>query len=130
MESFVVLGHHISTMDAFILLCTVGYGAYSICTGMRLKRKQRLFRNSLVIPYGKKEEDCMDTPQYIQAITPKLLSFGTLLLISGVFSFMWPILIEETALPYLLGLISIVPVLIILIVFNFLLKKTYHVFWP
>jgi len=130
MESFTVFGYRVSFLDAFILLCTAGYGLYSIYTGVRLKKEKRFFRNSLLIPNGRMPEDCIDPPGYIQALTPKLLVFGTLLILLGVFSFILPLITEGVPRSYFVGLIGIVPVLILLLTFNGILKRTYNAFWP
>ena len=42
MESFTVLGYSFSWLDVFVLLCTLGYGAYAVYTG-GLSEKQTVF---------------------------------------------------------------------------------------
>lgn len=129
MDSFTLFGYSITWLDTIVLLCTLGYGAYAVYTGLRLKKEQHFFQSSILIPKGRTAEDCAAPEEYIRFLIPRLLLLGILLILLGIFSFIWPIMVAEFSLPYTLGLAGIVPILAVLILFNLVLKKAFRDFW-
>lgn len=55
---------------------------------------------------------------------------GLLLIILGIFNFLWPVIVVRRATPYWLGLVGIAPILAVLVVFNLRLNRAYREFWP
>lgn len=130
MGSFTLFGYSITWMDTIVLLCTLGYGTYTIYTGLRLKKEQHFFQNGILIPKGRTEEECIAPEEYFRFLIPRLLLFGILLILLGIFNFIWPMVVVGISLPYLLGLVGIAPILAVLMLFNMILKKACRDFWP
>lgn len=130
MESFSLFGYSIPWLDALVLLCTLGYGAHIVYIAIRLRKENHVFQSELLIPRGRKEEECIAPEGYIRFLIPRLFLMGILLVLLGVFNFVWPIIVTERSLPYMLGLAGIVPILAVLFLFNFTMKKAFHDFWP
>lgn len=130
MDSFTVFGFSFSWLDAFVLLCTLGYGAYAVYTGICLKSKQCFFKNGLLVPKGRTAEACIAPEQYFGFLIPRLIVVGLLPIVLGIFNFIWPVLVVQYALPYLLGLAGIIPILAVLVLFNLRLNRAYREFWP
>ena len=103
MESFTLFGYSVTWMDAIVLLCTLGYGAYTVYTGIRLKKENRIVQSDLLIPRGRKEEECIAPEAYIRFLIPRLLFTGILLILLGIFNFVWPMIVMDLSLPYTLG---------------------------
>lgn len=130
MESFTVLGYSFSWLDVFVLLCTLGYGAYAVYTGGCLKSRRCFFKNGLLIPKERTAEDCIAPEQYFEFLIPRLILVGLLLIILGIFNFLWPVIVVRNAMPYWLGLVGIAPILAVLVMFNLRLNRVYREFWP
>lgn len=96
-----------------------------------LSEKQAVFfKNGLLIPKERTAEDCIAPEQYFEFLIPRLILVGLLLIILGIFNFLWPVIVVRRATPYWLGLVGIAPILAVLVVFNLRLNRAYREFWP
>ncbi len=66
--------------DAITLAC----GVYLLYVWYRLRSTGKLFSNGLLIPKGKKMEECMDAAAYIAYLLPKLLIIGSIVTICSL----------------------------------------------
>ncbi len=66
--------------DVISLAC----GIYLLVTWSKLRIAGRLFPNSLLVPRDKTVKDCRDPTGYIHYISPRLLTVGIVIVLSGL----------------------------------------------
>lgn len=123
-------GYSISWMDVFVLLCTLGYGGYALCAGLRMAKAGRLFPGALLLPRECTPETCASPEAYARFLRPRLLAAGIGLTVLGMFNFVWPVLVAEGSVPRVLGLAGYVPMLACLVWLDWMLRRARRDFWP
>lgn len=73
--------------DSFLMMfdmISLACGVFCIYTCIKLRQRGgKLFNNSLLIPKGKTEKDCLDEEAYSAYIAPKLMVLGILITLFG-----------------------------------------------
>lgn len=69
-----------SMFDVISLVC----GGYILLTWFKLRAAGRLFPNNLLIPRDKSPQDCLDQAGFILYISPRLLTVGIIVGLSGL----------------------------------------------
>ena len=105
---------------------SIGCGVYILYTFVKLMIYGRLFANSLLIPSGKKPEDCDDPAGYIAYVKPRLLVVGIVVLVFGIVS-----LINESLqfFTFAASMASVGFTFLVLIWYGICSSKAYKLYW-
>ena len=72
--------------DLIVTILLVGGGIYAIYSCLNLKKEQYLFENKILYPSNCSPDDCLDPAGFIAFIVPRMLYFGVMCILFGIFT--------------------------------------------